>query len=95
MAVAVVVCDGIQAEIQVMCVVGRRGNRCVVVDAVNRCVVVDAVDKCVVGGRGEATCSSDEERRMQQWQVRTILRCNRAHNYSGEKQRVCRKKLKD
>jgi hypothetical protein len=34
MAVAVVVCDGIQAEIQVMCVMGGRGNRCVVVDAV-------------------------------------------------------------
>jgi hypothetical protein len=77
------------------CIVVDAVDWCVVVDAVNRCVVVDAVDKCVVGGRGEATCSSDEEERMQHWQVRTILRCNRAHNCSSEKQRVCRKKLKD
>jgi hypothetical protein len=31
---AVVVYEWIQAEIQVICVVGERGNRCVVVDAV-------------------------------------------------------------
>jgi hypothetical protein len=48
------------------CVVVDAVNRCVVVDAVDKCVVVDAVDKCVVGGRGEATCSSDEEGRVQQ-----------------------------
>jgi hypothetical protein len=35
-AEAVVVCDRIQAEIQAMCVVGGRGNRCVVVDAVKQ-----------------------------------------------------------
>jgi hypothetical protein len=33
-AEGVVMCDGIQAEIQVMCIMGGRGNRCVVVDAV-------------------------------------------------------------
>jgi hypothetical protein len=33
---AVVVCDGIQAEIQVMCVVVERGIRCVAVDAVKQ-----------------------------------------------------------
>ena len=33
-AEAVVICDRIQAEIQVMCVLVRRGNRCVVVDTV-------------------------------------------------------------
>jgi hypothetical protein len=33
-AEAVVVCDRIQAEIQAMCVMGGRGNRCVVENAV-------------------------------------------------------------
>jgi hypothetical protein len=35
-AEAVVVFDGMQAEITVMCVVVGRGNRCVVVDAVKQ-----------------------------------------------------------
>jgi hypothetical protein len=30
----IAVCDWIQAEIQAMCVVGKRGNRCAVVGAV-------------------------------------------------------------
>jgi hypothetical protein len=70
-AEAIAVCDWIQAEIQAMCVVGKRCNRCVVVDAVTDALWWTRYSNVRLVSRVTL-----------QQQVRTIL-CSRAHNCKG------------